>query len=282
MRNKRKPHGAESEKRQYCAERLSVYGKGGESMGLVKAEGLITRAVKYGEDSMILTIVTKELGLISAIAGRVRTAKSKVRAGTQLLVYGKFDMFHGREKSLYHINEAQPIQPFTGLRESLDKFAYAAYFCEIINKLIPENSPDEELLRLVLNTLYLLAEDRVPPPTLKTVLEFRAAAQAGYAPDTTQCSACGATENLTWFHLREGSVLCADCGGMPKSMARVTDAVCRAIAYICTEEQRKIFSFQMSRQATEYLGKLSEAYLRAHIETNFQTLDYLKNIIALG
>ncbi len=251
-------------------------------MGLVKAEGLVTRAVKYGEDSMILTVVTKEIGLISAIAGRVRTAKSKLRAGTQLLVYGSFTMFHGREKSLYHINEAQPIQSFAGLRESLDKFAYASYFCEIINKLIPENSPDEELLRLVLNTLYLLAEDKVPPALLKTVLELRAAAQAGYSPDTRQCSACGATEDLTWLHLQEGSVLCAKCGGIPKGMARVTDAMCHAIDYICASEQNRIFSFQMSPQAMEYLGKLSEAYLQAHVGSNFQTLDYLKRIIALG
>lgn len=251
-------------------------------MSLVKAEGLITRAVKYGEDSMILTIVTKELGRISAIAGRVRTAKSKLRGGTQLLVYGSFTMFHGRKKSLYQINEAQPIQPFTGLRESLDKFAYAAYFCEVINKLIPENSPDEELLRLVLNTLYLLAEDKVSPRVLKPVLELRAAAQAGYAPDTFRCSACGAEKNLTWFRLQEGSVLCADCGGMPKDMVRVTDALCQAIGYICTVEQKKIFSFQMSQQALEYLEQISEAYLQAHVGTNFQTLDYLKRIIALG
>lgn len=251
-------------------------------MGLVKAEGLITRAVKYGEDSMILTIVTKELGMISAIAGRVRTAKSKLRAGTQVLVYGVFTMFHGREKSLYHINEAEPIQSFAGLRESLDKFAYAAYFCEVINKLIPENSPDEELLRLTLNTLYLLAEDKVLPRVLKSVLEFRAAAQAGYAPDALRCSACGAEKNLAWLHLQEGSVLCADCGGMPKGMVRVTDSLCHAIAYICNAEQKNIFSFQMSEQALKYLGKLSEAYLQAHVGTHFQTLDYLKRIITLG
>lgn len=251
-------------------------------MGLVKAEGLVTRAVKYGEDSMILTIVTKELGLISAIAGRVRTAKSKLRAGTQLLVYGRFDLFRGKEKSMYHVNEAQTIQPFTGLRESLDKFAYAAYFCEVVNKLIPENSPDEELLRLTLNTLYLLAEDKVSPTVLKMVLEFRAAAQAGYAPETLRCGVCGAEKDLMWFHLQEGSALCADCGGIPKGAARVTDALCHAIAYICGAEQNCIFSFQIGEQAMEYLGKLSELYLQTHVGTNFQTLDYLKQIIALG
>lgn len=251
-------------------------------MGLVKAEGLVTRAVKYGEDSMILTIVTKELGLISAMAGRVRTAKSKLRAGTQMLVYGSFTMFHGREKSLYSINEAQPIQPFAKLRESLDKFAYASYFCEVINKLIPENCPDESLLRLVLNTLYLLAEDRHPPKMLKAVFELRAAAEAGYMPQACRCARCSSQENLRWFRPADGTVLCRACGGTaPKGFVRVTPSLCRAIDYICSAEQHKIFSFSLSEQAVEYLEKLSEAYLLIHTGTEFHTLEYLKRVTDL-
>ena len=76
-------------------------------MGIVETEGIVTKEVKYGETSRIITIITKDFGKISAIANNVRTGKSRLLAGLSLFVYSDFVLYEGKGKSssLYRINE---------------------------------------------------------------------------------------------------------------------------------------------------------------------------------
>lgn len=251
-------------------------------MGLVETDGVITREVKYGESSRILTIITRDFGRISALASNVRTNKSGLLAGTQLFCYNHFTFFKGREKSLYKINEAKIQEPFKELRESLDQMAYASYFCDVTNFFVPENSPDLEQLSLLLNTLFMLSRDKISYTKIKAVFEFRTLAIAGYTPNAEACQNCSATEEIAFLNLKEGTALCKDCGVGLKNLIRVNRSVLNAIAYISGIESKRMYSFDLPEDALEYLSKIGEEYLRMQAEHEFKTLDYLKKVIALG
>ena len=45
-------------------------------MAIVDAAGVVTKETKYGDTSRILTVVTKNLGRISILAGNARKGKS--------------------------------------------------------------------------------------------------------------------------------------------------------------------------------------------------------------
>ena len=77
------------------------------SLGIVETEGIVTREVKYGESSRIITLITKDYGKISAIANNVRTGKLRLLSGLSLFVYSDFVLYEGKGKSgsLYRINE---------------------------------------------------------------------------------------------------------------------------------------------------------------------------------
>ena len=53
-------------------------------MSVIEAEGVVTREVKYGDSSRILTVITKEIGKISVLAGGARSNRSGLLAVTQL------------------------------------------------------------------------------------------------------------------------------------------------------------------------------------------------------
>lgn len=252
-------------------------------MGIVETEGIITREVKYGDSSRILTVITKEFGKISVLAGGVRTNKSGLLAATQLFSHVSFQLFKGREKSLYKINSGEILTSFSSIRESLDRMAYAAYFCDVANYVVQENNPDPEELNLLLNTLYMLAGDKLPYEQIKGVFAFRTLTLQGLLPDLSVCKDCGQAPPV-YFHPLEGSVYCSHCGDKHPSpgQIRAGEAVLTAISYISLAEAKKIFSFTLPESSLQYLSKLGDYCMECYLERHFKTLDYLNNVCALG
>ncbi len=250
-------------------------------MGLVEATGIVTREIKYGDSSRILTVITKELGKISVLAGGARSNKSGLLSLTQLFTYGEFTLFQGRGKGLYKINHGDVVQSFANLRNSLEAMAYASYFCEIANRVIPEDSPDPEQMQLLLNALFLLSEGKVPPEQIKGVYEFRTLAIQGLLPDFSVCT-CGKTDELICFDPRENKVYCKGCAHTaPPNAVTPGSAVMGALSYIFSAEPKKVFSFQLSEQSLTYLSRLGEYCIELQLEKHLKTLDYLKSVCAL-
>lgn len=250
-------------------------------MGLVETTGIVTREIKYGDSSRILTVITKELGKISVLAGGARSNKSGLLSLTQLFTYGEFNLFQGRGKGLYKINNGDVVHSFANLRNSLEAMAYASYFCEIANRVVPEDAPDPEQMQLLLNALYLLSEGTLPMVQIKGVYEFRTLSIQGLLPDFSLCSRCGKEETLIAFDPRENTVFCQDCAGDSPSLIRPGNAVLHAISYIATADAKKVFSFHLPEQSTSYLSRLGEYCMELQLEKHLKTLDYLKSVCAL-
>ena len=249
-------------------------------MGIVEATGIVTREIKYGDSSRILTVITKELGKISVLAGGVRSNKSGLLAATQLFSYVQFTLFQGRGKGLYKINAGEMVNSFAGLRESLDKTAYASYFCEIANDVVQENNPDPQQLGLLLNSLYMLTEGRCPMEQVKAVYEFRTLSVQGVLPELDRCGICG-SEKPSVLDLQNGCAYCGGCAAKAKGGTAIGSGLMQAITYIAVSDSKKIFSFRLPEKSLQYLSELGEYCIQLHLEKRFKTLDYLKSVRAL-
>lgn len=250
-------------------------------MGLVEATGIVTREIKYGDSSRILTVITKELGKISVLAGGARSNKSGLLSLTQLFTYGEFTLFQGRGKGLYKINSGDVVHSFANLRNSLEAMAYASYFCEIANRVIPEDAPDPEQMQLLLNALYLLSEGKLPKEHIKGVYEFRTLAIQGLLPDFSVCT-CGKAEEIVCFDPKENVVYCKGCvHTAPERAVTPGKAVMEALSYVFSADPKKVFSFHLSEPSCTYLSRLGEYCIELQLEKHLKTLDYLKSVCAL-
>ncbi len=253
------------------------------NLGLIKTAGLITKTKKYGETSLIVTIITKDLGKISAIANNVRTSKPRMLSGLQLFAFSEFVMYKGKgKKGLYSLNEITVAESFSNIRTSLEKLAYASYFAELTNSVQAENNPDEDILRLLLNTLFVLDRDLQPLEKIKTVFEWRMAHICGYSPLVEVCGKCGDKEGIVAISLTDGTALCEKCFGAAPSALRLSPSMLKIIKYISEADDKKIFSFEASEKTIEYLSRVSELYVEAQFEREFPTLAYLKNVTSIG
>lgn len=248
-------------------------------MGFLKTRGIVVKEVSTGEADKIITIFTRNQGRISALSKGGKRPKSKLSAGSQILSYGEFVLYSG--KDIYTVNSCDVIEPFYDIRNDMIKLTYAAHFMDIILELIQENQPSARLLKLLLNTLHMLSKTQKQPELISCIFELRAISIAGYAPHVSNCMNCGeAPENSYSFSFVKCGFLCGreKCSGEDRLSVILSHGASRAIQHIVHAPMEELFSFGLSPEVLEELSRITRRYLRERLERDFTKLDFLKSI----
>lgn len=244
----------------------------------LKVQGLVLRRTEYNDHDVLLTILTKNHGKLTAKARGLRRKNSPLTAQCQLLAFSEFTLFEYR--GMYTINEASSIELFLDLRRDLTRLSLGTYFAQVSEVLSQEDLPTPDLQSLVLNCLFALSKLGQDEPKVKAVFELRAACIAGFYPDLSMCYECG----NPWpdrFDISEGRLECAACRDNTSGGIRMplTPGVLQAMRYITQCDSRKLFSFDLPADAMEQLCQVTESYLTTQLERGFSTLDFYKTLL---
>lgn len=245
----------------------------------IRTQGLIIREQVVGESDRLVTVLTRDEGVVRAFARRAKNLKDSKNSATGLLCYSRLNLYKGREK--YIINDAFPIEVFFGLREDIVRLALAQYFCSLSTELIPDSVESGDYLRLVLNALHFLSEGTRDPELLKPIVELRMLSLSGYMPDLVCCAECGAYEaDKMYFKVNRGTIYCQDCyldNGDP--CAVLPKAALTAMRHIIYSDFEKIFSFSLSEGAGKALSAAVEAYTVHILQKRPKTLDFYHSLL---
>lgn len=241
-------------------------------------DGLVIGERNTGESNRLVTILTRDRGVIRAFANGARKIKSRSAAATELLCYSSFTLF--KNKDTYSIDEASPNEVFFALRSDIVKLSLAQYFCEMAAAIIPENVESEIYLRTLLNSLHFLANDKRDINLIKAVTELRLVSAAGYAPDLVACAVCGEYEGGDmFFDIEEGAIYCAECiEAAPGSVVPISPSVLAAMRHIVYSEFSKLYNFSLPTDSSKVLADVCEQYLKAQLERGFNTLDFYHSL----
>lgn len=240
-------------------------------------KGLILRESTYKDNDKILSILTDELGLITAKARGVKRKNSNLRSGCQLLCYSEFTLFE--KNGYYTINEAEPIEMFMGLRTDIELLSLGAYFAQLLENMASQDQVNPELLSLGLNSLYALGNLKKPQNLVKAAFELRLLGLSGYFPNLEGCAVCG-DESARRFYLQEGVLLCDACGklsGVGESRL-VSQGVLQAMGHILHCPKQKLFSFSLPEEGLRELGDVTESFLLAQLDGHFPSLQFYKRL----
>ena len=245
----------------------------------ITTKALVLRGVDYKESDKVLTLLTDELGKITASARGCRKKGSPIAAGCQLLCWSEMVLYEYQGR--WVVKEANTERQFRGVREDLEKLALACYLAEVTETLAVEGIPSPELLSLILNSLHALEKMNKPQSLIKAAFEMKAMCLAGYEPLIDGCAVCGEEEVPDpRFHLREGVLHCAACRsevGDGISMPLNGEGLA-ALRHIAWGDPKRLFSFAVSPEGLKQLSELAEAYLHTQLERGFHTLDFYKSI----
>lgn len=243
-------------------------------MATVKVRGLVIKQTPFGEANRIISIFTKEYGIIKACVYGAKSAKGKTGAAAQFLCYGDYVMYKS-DRELLNVQSADIVESFFSVQEDVVKLSLCVYMCDLVYNLINTNSPDERILSLLLNSIYCLAQKDIPTETVRAVFELKVMAYAGYMPNI-QCCTCGDVRNICAFSVKSGGIVCTDC--QKKGDIPINASVYHALCYILNSEPKKMFSFEASAEVMKTISEIAERYTAEYSDKKLSSLEYYKKI----
>lgn len=241
--------------------------------------GLIVKEQNIGEQDKLVHVLTATNGIIKAFVRGAKSIKNQKCAATSLLTYSRLTVYKGRES--YIIGDAIPERIFSKLRGDVVKTCLAQYFCELAITICPREQNSEEFLRLILNALYLLSENKRSEKLIKPCVEMRLASLAGYMPDLRMCRVCGeySCDNML-FLPASGAIECLSCSSNNSELkVLLNPSSLTALRHTVYVDDEKLFSFALPEKDLDVLNEASENYLKYMFEKDFSTLNFYKSII---
>src|SRR3954471_19513804 len=183
---------------------------------LVSDSCLCLRKTEYSETSQILTLFSRNHGLLRVIAkGAHRTTKagaSKFGGGIDLLDVGDAVFTLDLEKQLGTLTEWRLIEGHLELRRNLRAIYLGQYAAELVGFLIEEHDAHPELFDRLEQTLSDLATARLEEAFLAFQLDLLR--ETGYLAEMTACVACNrglSDREPAFFSPSRGGILCRNC-----------------------------------------------------------------------
>jgi DNA repair protein RecO (recombination protein O) len=153
-----------------------------------KATGIILKGQSFKESDRLLTVLTPEYGLISAVAPGAKKQKSRLRGRCELFVINEMSIVKGR--SLDRIIQVETLESYPGLSKNLSKLAAGQYLAELVLGLALSEQPQVglyELLKEHLKRIEIL-ENRENIFARLSQAVFHLLAIAGIAPQVHSCN----------------------------------------------------------------------------------------------
>lgn len=131
---------------------------------LLKTRGIVFRAVKYGETSVIADIFTEERGLHTFIAGGVRSAKSRMPFSLfqPMTVVDMVAYFRDDPHAMNRLKELRAAHVFQAIPFDIRRGAVALFLAEVCRKSIQEAEENRPLFEFLFETLAFLDATQEP------------------------------------------------------------------------------------------------------------------------
>lgn len=123
-------------------------------MRVYQTESIILRRDNFLEADKILTIFTKHFGKKRVLARGVRKITSRRAGSLELFNLVKIGLAKGRSFDI--VTEAETIDSFKIWRKNLIKISFAYHYCELVERLTAEESPNREIFDLLVDKLQNL------------------------------------------------------------------------------------------------------------------------------
>lgn len=256
-------------------------------------DGLITRVHEVGASDKLVNIITPDRGRIGVMVKGGRSPSSKLTPISQLFTYGNFEIYE--KNSMYWLRGGSVTDSFYNLSTDIGKVSLATYLCDLANELTDEDEECGELLRLLLNSLFLIGRGDRAQEIIKSAFEMRAAAVSGYLPELFGCAYCHSdSADFLYLDVMGGKLVCTDCQAkrgqrapriskdfddVPETsvLCGMSPSTLAALRYIVSAPEKKLFSFDL-KDADDLrdLSRATEAYIINHLGRSFDSLDFYK------
>jgi DNA repair protein RecO (recombination protein O) len=199
----------------------------------IESKALVVRTVEVGESDVIATLVTEQVGKVSAIVRGARKGSRRV-GGALEPMHTIAVLLEDRGVELTTLKESRIVRTRAGIVGSLEALDAAGVALRWVRHLFPPRTPEPEGWRLLVELLDVLDEPGpVAPRTQLARAGLGLLAAVGYALDLERCVVCGRPcpeTKAACVDPARGGLVCRSCGGASTVLLPEVREAARALA----------------------------------------------------
>lgn len=209
-------------------------------MSTEQTDAIVLRLVPFSETSLIVTLYTRDLGRISAIAKGARRPKSPFEGSLDILSVCRIVVICKSSDTLELLTEAKLQRRFRAAEKSLVRLYCGYYVAEMLRLWTDDGASSDELYDLTLRTIQAIDGEG---DALMAVIRFELSAMRilGNVPATQACVCCGQDIDPNGvrvpFAYELGGVLCHECRSRQRGVVSIKREVIAEIKRLQQPDQ---------------------------------------------
>lgn len=235
----------------------------------VKTQAIVIRTARYGELHKIVTLLSPDLGIVSAVVYGGR--KGKRTALAPLFSVGTFQLYNNPVKKEYSIEEGVLSFVPTSIVDDLERTYTASLMCELVAKT-PSDEPEQvfELLKTAL--LHLEASSNSKRAVIAFV--WKLLQISGLAPDLEYCPSCDRRYEDNETLAFSSSILaptCKDCSDSEDLI--LPPGARRYLRYTQSMEYENAVEVKLNPAAEARILNYMTKWIKLHVNAPIKTLE---------
>lgn len=236
---------------------------------------VVARAVNYRDHDRILTLITRERGMVTATARGCRKPQSKLMSCAQPFVYGEYELAEAR--GILYVKSCQIREIFYDLRLDPMVLAAAGQAVGAAREFANPEEDNARLFTLLLLTQARLCEEKADPVALLAFYLAKLLDFAGFCPETQSCVCCGAESGLLWYDGESGGAVCQSCARHLPS-AKPLSPACREVLALAVQTPSAQYD-RLSVQLSPVGGEMYAHLLTSYAATAARPLPHLQSLV---
>lgn len=237
---------------------------------VLNTEGIILRQTRMVQGRRMILLFTKEYGKISVGTNIGDKGRSKSSLALRPFTYGTYQIFEGR--NYYELDRADAVTSYYAIGEDLDRYAAASFALELTEKLIPEGLPQPAVFSLLREFLGELEQRKKKYETLLIAYEIKLLRILGTFPVLDSCVSCGRKDDLLFFSVPDGGVLCRECAerletnGEQPLIFHIDFDIIKVIIYFARHPLHSFSGVALSDEVSMKLQHILKEYMVYHFD----------------
>jgi len=175
--------------------------------------GVVLAKKPIGECDEIVTLYTRDFGMVKVVGKSIRKSNSKLKMGVPLFSYTEVGFIQG--KSYNTLIDATLISNFKNAKTDIGKTSLFYRLSEIILSLIQGEERDENVFFFILDSFEKVDKLDLSRKKMKVfyyLFSLRFLYLLGHKINIEECVFCGKkVKKRCYFNPREGEVCCREC-----------------------------------------------------------------------
>ncbi|NMB54527.1 MAG: DNA repair protein RecO [Leptolinea sp.] len=243
----------------------------------LKTEAIVLRHSEMGEADRLLTLFSRNAGVIRAVVKGARRIHSK-KAG-HLEPFTRVNLMLARSHELWIVTQAVALDLFLPLHEDLILTGEAAYVLELIDRFSYEEGENHVLYQLLVETLERLSRGD-PIFTAVHFFELHLLDSVGFRPQLFNCVQC--KEEIKpqdqFFSAFLGGAVCPRCAGQAPDARPISVDALKYLRNFQRTAYTRLLQAVPSTAVEREVETILQYYITTLLERHLNTPQFINEI----